>query len=176
MPTDPPPERLPDGAVRVPLTPGAFALIDAADADAVLRYSWHLHPAGYAARSRRAEDGPGPRMIYMHRSLLNAPARMPVRHRPGFSRLDNRRATLQLARPSQSRAGHDLRRDNASGYRGVTWAKRGRWQAQIQVDGTRRFLGYFTEKDDAARAYDTAAVEAFGDFAQRNLPPEESTT
>ena len=177
MPTDPIPEPTPDGAIRVPLTRGAFALIDAADADAVLRYRWHLHPAGYAARGRRAEDGPGPKAIYMHRAILKAPDRMPVRHPPGASRLDNRRATLRLATPSQSRAGLDLRQDNASGYRGVTWAaKRGRWQAQIQVDGKRHFLGYFTVKEDAARAYDAAAVEAFGDFAQRNLPPEASTT
>jgi hypothetical protein len=173
MPADPIPEPTPDGAIRVPLTRGAFALIDAADADAVLRHSWCLHSNGYAARARRSEDGPGPRMIYMHRSILNALPGMPVRHPPGASRLDNRRATLQLATPSQSRAGYGLRRDNASGYCGVTWAKkRGRWQAQIQVDGKRHFLGYFTVKEDAARAYDDAAVEAFGEFAQRNLPPQ----
>ena len=56
----------------------------------------------------------------------------------------------------------------------MTWAKkRGCWQAQIQVDGKRHFLGYFTVKEDAARAYDDAAVEAFGEFAQRNLPPQD---
>jgi hypothetical protein len=173
MPADPIPEPIPDGAIRVPLTRGAFALIDAADADAVLGYSWHLHSSGYAARPRRVADGPGSPAIYMHRSILNAPPRMPVRRRPGASRLDNRRATLRLATPSQSRAGYGLRRDNASGYRGVTWAKkRGCWQAQVQVTGKRHFLGYFTVKEDAARAYDDAAVEAFGEFAQRNLPPQ----
>ena len=173
MTVDPIPEPSPDGAIRVPLTHGAFALIDAGDAEAVLCYRWHLHASGYAARPRRAEDGPGPGMIYMHRSILNAPDRMPVRRRPGASRLDNRRAILRLATPSQSRAGYGLRRDNASGYCGVTWAKkRGCWQAQIQVDGKRHFLGYFTDKEDAARAYDDAAVAAFGEFAQRNLPPQ----
>jgi hypothetical protein len=170
---DPIPEPSPDGAIRVPLTRSAFALIDAADADAVLRYSWHLHSSGYAARPRRGEDGPGSQAIYMHRSILNAPARMPVRRWPGASRLDNRRATLRLATPSQSRAGYGLRRDNASGYCGVTWAKkRGCWQAQVQVKGKRHFLGYFTIKEDAAHTYDDAAVEAFGEFAQRNLPPQ----
>jgi hypothetical protein len=53
-------------------------------------------------------------MIYMHRSILNAPDRMPVQHLPGSSRLDNRRANLRLATPSQIRAGIDLRHDNAS--------------------------------------------------------------
>ncbi len=176
MTTEPIPEPIPDGAIRVPLTRGAFALIDAADADEVLRYRWYLHASGYAARGRLVADGPGPKAIYMHRSILNAPDQMPVRHPPGTSRLDNRRATLRLATPSRSRSGLDLRQDNASGYRGVTWvAKRGRWQAQLQVDGTRHFLGYFAVKEEAARAYDAAAKEAFGDFAQRNLPPLDAT-
>jgi hypothetical protein len=173
MPAEPLPEPTPDGAIRVPLTQGAFALIDAADADAVLRYHWHLHSSGYAARPRRAEDGPGPGAIFMHRAILEAPDGTVVCRQPGSSRRDNRRGNLRLATLAQSRVGVALRRDNRSGYRGVTWCKRyGTWQAQIQVDGKRHFLGYFTDKEDAARAYDDAAGEAFGEFAQRNLPPQ----
>jgi hypothetical protein len=166
-----PTQSVPDGAIRVPLTQGAFALVDADDATRVLRYRWHLHSCGYAARARRAEDGPGSGPMYMHRQILDAPAGMPVRRRPGASRLDNRRANLRLATLSQSRAGFALRRDNRSGFRGVTWCKRyGTWQAQIQVAGTRHFLGYFESKEEAARVYDIAAREAFGEFAQLNLP------
>ena len=171
MPTQP----IPDGAIAVPLAGGAVALIDADDADQVLRYSWHLHSRGYAARARRAEDGPGSGAIFMHRAILNAPDGIVVRRLPGSSRLDNRRANLRLATLSQSRAGFALRQDNASGYRGVTWAKRAqRWQAQIQVDGKRQFLGYFDRKENAARAYDAAAGDAFGEFAQLNFPPKGS--
>jgi hypothetical protein len=61
-------------------------------------------------------------------------------------------------------------RDNSSGYRGVTWCRRyGTWQAQIQVAGKRQFLGYFAAKEDAARAYDVAAKDAFGELARLNL-------
>jgi hypothetical protein len=74
------------------------------------------------------------------------------------------------------RPGLALRGDNTSGYRGVTWCRRsGAWQAQLQVAGKRRFLGYFLVKEDAARAYDAAAVEACGDLARFNFPPEAST-
>ena len=63
-----------------------------------------------------------------------------------------------------------MRQDNTSGYRGVTWCKRyGTWQAQIQVAGKRQFLGYFAAKEEAARAYDVAAQEAFGEYARLNL-------
>ena len=164
--TDP----LPEGAVLVPLTQGAFALVDAEDALRVLEYRWFLHSCGYAARARRAADGPGPGAIFLHRAILDAPAGIEVRRRGG-SRLDNRRANLRLATASQSRAGSALRGDNTSGFRGVTWCTRyGTWQAQIQVDGKRQFLGYFAAKDDAARAYDAAAQEAFGEYAQLNAP------
>ena len=165
MSAEPPP----DGAVRVPLTTGEVALIDAADAERILPHPWRLHPDGYAVRPRRAADGPGPAQIYMHRVIMDAPAGVPVRRR-NESRLDNRRANLRLATLSQSRADARLRGDNTSGYRGVTWSKRGRWQAQIQVAGKRHFLGYFASKEAAARAYDAAAREAFGEFARLNLP------
>ena len=162
-------EHIPEDAVRVPLTNGTVALVDMDDAERVLGYPWHRHTAGYAARARRTEDGPGPGTIFMHRLILDAPAGVPVRRR-NESRLDNRRANLLLATESQSWAGARLRGDNTSGYRGVTWSKRGRWQAQIQVAGRRHFLGYFPSKEDAARAYDAAAREAFGEFARLNLP------
>jgi hypothetical protein len=163
-------ESVAEGVVCVPLTPAGVALIDAADAERILGYRWHLHPHGYAVRPRRAEDGPGPSQIYMHRVILDAPTGVPVRRR-NESRLDNRRANLRLATLSQSRADARLRGDNTSGYRGVTRStRRGRWQAQIQVAGKRRFLGYFASKEDAARAYDAAAREAFGEFARLNLP------
>jgi hypothetical protein len=170
MPTEP----IPEGAVAVPVAGGAIALIDADDANQVLGHRWFLQ-SGYAARTRRAADGPGQRVIYMHRAILAAPAHMPVRRRPGSSRLDNRRANLALATLSQSRITFALRRDNRSGFRGVTWTKRGQWQAQIQVAGKRHFLGYFHDKEDAARAYDAAARDAFGAFAQLNFPPEPAT-
>ena len=159
-------EPVTDGAVSVPLTPTGVALIDAADAERILGYRWHLHPHGYAVRSRRTEDGPGPSQIYMHRVILDAPTGVPVGRRNEL-RLDNRRANLRLATLSQSRADARLRSDNTSGYRGVTGSRRdGRWQAQIQVAGKRHFLGY---KEEAAQAYDAAAREAFGEFARLNI-------
>ena len=166
-------EPVPEGAVTVPLVEGGVALIDAADAERILRVLWHRHPQGYAVRPRGLEDGPGPALIYMHRLILDAPAGVPVRRR-NDARLDNRRANLYLATGSQGLPSARLRRDNTSGCRGVTWCKRyGTWQAQIQVAGKRRFLGYFPSKEEAARAYDVAAREAFGEFARLNLP--EST-
>ncbi len=60
-----------------------------------------------------------------------------------------------------------------SQYKGISWAKRQRkWMATISVDGRDRHLGYFDMEDDAARAYDAAAVELYGEFAQLNFQLE----
>jgi hypothetical protein len=65
---------------------------------------------------------------------------------------------------------------NKSGYRGVSWVSRSaRWYASIKVDGRSKNLGYFCNVEDAALAYDEAAVKFFGEFAHPNFPRSDST-
>ncbi len=60
-----------------------------------------------------------------------------------------------------------------SGYRGVSWhTKRRKWSVRCSLprgDGRRIQVGYFTDKLEAARAYDTKAREVFGRCAQLHL-------
>jgi hypothetical protein len=61
--------------------------------------------------------------------------------------------------------------NNTSGFKGVSWHKSHKaWQAKIVINGRAHTLGHFHNLEDAARAYDSAAVKAFGDFAHLNLP------
>ncbi|MBA8797904.1 hypothetical protein FHW77_001586 [Agrobacterium sp. RC10-4-1] len=53
------------------------------------------------------------------------------------------------------------RADSSSGYKGVS-SQRGRWAARITVNGVRRNVGRYGSAEDAARAYDSAAIEAWG--------------
>jgi hypothetical protein len=46
------------------------------------------------------------------------------------------------------------------------------WAAEIVVNRRSIHLGYFADKEDAARAYDAAAHEHFGAFASPNFPRE----
>ena len=49
---------------------------------------------------------------------------------------------------------------NTSGYRGVTFCKRDNlFIAKINIDKKRIVLGYFKNKLDAAKAYDTYVLE-----------------
>lgn len=45
------------------------------------------------------------------------------------------------------------------------------WQAQISRGGKYEYLGAFQSEEDAARAYDTAAIRVHGEFACLNFPP-----
>lgn len=83
---------------------------------------------------------------------------------------DNRLHNLRCATRSQNVANTDTRSTNTSGRKGVSWNRAtGKWQAEIRIAGDRKYLGVFDDIEDAAAAYNEAAVERFGDFA-RSVP------
>lgn len=59
-------------------------------------------------------------------------------------------------------------------FRGTRWNPRGFWVARISVDGAARYLGSFDTEEEAAQAYDTAAVAHFGSHSRRNFPHAEA--
>lgn len=85
---------------------------------------------------------------------------------------DNRIENLRLATSSQNAMNRGSRKGSLSKHKGVTYHKQNRcWQAQIKVDGKNKYLGVFDTEDDAAKAYDQAAVRAHGEFACLNGVP-----
>lgn len=152
---------------RIGLTQGFHALIDESDYDTVASVgSWFLAVCDgrrYARRHRPAREG-GPHSL--HSFLTGWPL---VDHINGDG-LDNRRANLRPATPSQNSANRGPASNNTSGYKGVSLYRRtGRWRASVGIDGAQHHLGYFTEPIDAARAYDAAALHHFGEFARLNF-------
>lgn len=157
--------------VRIPLTRGYSAVVDTADADRVVAAGpWCAAPNG--------------RTVYAHRRVVrsNGIATTEGMHAflTGVDRtdhvngdgLDNRRSNLRRATHGQNMANKVRYRNNTSGFKGVSRRQNGRWFAQIQCQGNHRHLGYFATAEEAARAYDAAAVEAFGEFARLNFPQE----
>jgi hypothetical protein len=97
-----------------------------------------------------------------------------VDHLNGLS-LDNRRSNLRQASAAQNVQNQPKRRGpggpSHSQYKGVSlFTRTGRWRAAISVNRRQKHLGYFATEEEAARAYDRAALEVHGEFARLNLP------
>jgi hypothetical protein len=112
----------------------------------------------------------------MGRAILNAPAGMIVDHRDGDG-LNNQRENLRLCTHSQNMQNRRLQRNNRSGYKGVYWIKaQGVWAARITVNRVPINLGRFDTAEQAARAYDEAALKYHGEFARLNAYPSQENS
>ena len=105
----------------------------------------------------------------MHRLITHAiNERMEVDHIDG-NRLNNCWINLRYADARQNAMNRGLYRTNTSGKKGVHWSKHKRkWEATLRCQGKRYYLGSFDYIEDAARAYNEAAVNHFGDYARIN--------
>jgi hypothetical protein len=159
--------------IEIPLTQGKVALIDDEDWILISRFDWFAHEEKslwYAHSSVKRRDG-ARTTIKMHRLILGARAGQRVDHRDGNG-LNNQRDNLRLATQMQNTQNQRRKSNNTSGYKGVCRWKTSRWQAYITVHKKRIPLGLFNNKEDAARAYDNAARQHFGEFAKLNFPLE----
>jgi hypothetical protein len=165
---------------QIPLTQGKVALVDDDDYERLSSHKWHAvavrrkHGPSvfYAARTingRREDGSRTAHREYMHRVVLGIDG--VADHRDGDG-LNNQRSNLRPATTSQN--GANRRRGSASPssrFKGVCWHRRcRRWQAGIRVQGQSRYIGFFTDEEEAARAYDRVAREAWGEFALVNFP------
>jgi hypothetical protein len=150
---------------------GLSALVDNEDFEELSGFRWRPQPSkrnGEQFRAVRSGEG-GRGVILMHRQIMRAPDGVLVDHANG-NPLDNRRSNLRFCTFAQN--AQNRRRvvpGSSSRFKGVTWHKqRGRWQAAIKVDKRFIFLGLFTDEQEAADAYDRAAVKHHGEFACTN--------
>ena len=147
---------------------GRVALVDDEDYGLVMGYRWHVK------ERRRADRNDGPYAVTttpyksslgMHQ-LITGWLMTDHIDRDG---LNNQRSNLRPATRTQNAQNSRPKTGSSSRFKGVAW-HRGveKWQVTIKADGRHRYLGCFADEEEAALAYNAAALEAWGPYAYLN--------
>lgn len=157
--------------IRIPLTQGQFALIDAADLPLIAPHSWHAikKPNGrWYARCQAMINGKRS-PLPMHRLITDAPAGAEVDHKNGDT-LDNRRANLCVT--DRSGNARNLARATSRSTTGVlnVYRKGRRFAVGLYLDGRQRNLGTYATLPEAASAAYKARLLHYGPEAVARIP------
>lgn len=80
-------------------------------------------------------------------------------------RTDNRMENLRLATRAQNAINSTAYKNNAVGFKGVSFDKsKGKYRAQCVVNGKNKHIGYFDNAEIAYEAYKSKSKEINGEF------------
>lgn len=150
----------------IELTKGQYAIVDEEDFERINQKSWCILSQGYAGHTQIPGDVQ--HRLYMHREVLGLKEGEMCDHADG-DKLFNSKSNLRKCTPRENVWNIGINKTNTSGYKGVS-KKRNRWRARI----VRRQIGSFATPEEAAKAYDAAAIKEFGEFAWLNFPEGKS--
>lgn len=155
---------------EIRLTQGKVAIVDDADYGWLSQWKWYANQNNnhwYVGRHYSFDGKHG--SIHMHRVIMSPPLGLQVDHINNDG-LDNRRDNLRICTHAQNIHNQSKQLNTTSSFKGVCWHKRTKkWRAYICVAAERKHLGRFTSEIQAALAYDAAAREHFGEFANLNF-------
>ena len=160
---------------EIRLTQGLVAIVDDENFEYLNQYKWFANynkrAKSYYALTQVKINGKF-FLKSMHRVIMNAQAGFVVDH-VNHETLYNVKSNLRICTNSQNRMNSIAHRsNNTSGYKGVT-KESGRWRAQISLESKNLHLGIFDTPEEAAHAYDEAAIKYYGEFSNLNFLIDE---
>lgn len=159
------------------LTQGRYAMVDDQDYEWLSQFRWHaaecpnkgISSLWYAYR----HAGQNRPKLSMHRAIANRcgfPSDKDCDHKDGNG-LNNQRDNLRPCTNGQNNGNRRKESGCSSSFKGVYWRKeRQQWISRLRRNKQSYFLGCFKSEIDAAKAYDSAAIIHFGEFALLNFP------
>lgn len=155
---------------EIQLSQGKVALIDDDDFERVNQFKWSF---GVSKRDKtiyvKRRDWSKKEYIKLHRFILNAPKNKQVDHIDGNG-LNNQKSNLRLCSQSENKRNSKIYSNNTSGYKGVTFSRsNSKWIARVMVNKKYVNFGSYKTKEEAAIAYNNAAIKHYGNFARINV-------
>lgn len=151
-----------------------ITIIDDEDYEWTKDYTWWSNVKSLYPMTRKHKKD---KWQYLHRMVMEQVhgdiGKSYIDHING-NPLDNRRSNLRLCTHTQNLQNMTKRDISThSKYKGVSYMNTSqkrvkRWLAYIDKDKKRKYLGYFYTQEEAALAYNEAAIENFGEFARLN--------
>jgi len=165
------------GTILIYLSQGQHAIIDTDDYKYVSTYSWcaiYHRNTFYAVSELPWCEGQRGDGLRMHRLVLGITDPMIIVDHKDGNGLNNCRSNLRLTNAKGNAQNRRPKKTNLySPYKGITFLKDGRchpWSAYIGGPNNRTRLGSYATAEEAALAYDRAAIARYGEFARLNFP------
>jgi len=158
---------------EIKLTQGKVALVDDEDYDYLNQWKWHavrIRNTYYASRNSPYINGRR-KPIRMQWKIISVSKGLVADHIDGNG-LNNQKSNLRVCTNQQNSFNHK-RGINKSGYKGVGYVD-GLVRARICINGKLIHLGMYKNEIEAAKAYDSAAIYYYGEFAKLNFPMDKS--
>ena len=104
------------------------------------------------------------------REWVKNPGEKPFVDHIDGDRTNNHHENLRYATHAENARNKSKRANTTSKYYGVCFHKNtDTWLAQIQIEGKRKNLGYFSDEKEAAEVFNKAAAEFYKEFRKINV-------